>query len=107
MAPAGAGPGADYDDPAEASWQTQRRVPHPARCFTEPVRLRSPLERWPFGLTYVKTTAAGATLQAVTLSGTPPIMPRRPTVGYHEIQTNHVVASNEPAGLIAILLTLA
>ena len=29
----------EYDDPAEAEWAEARRTPHPAGCFTEPVRL--------------------------------------------------------------------
>ena len=48
-----------FDDPAEAVWQNARRVSHPLRCFTEPVRLSRPLEEHGFGLTYVKATGDG------------------------------------------------
>ena len=33
------------------------RVPHPVRCFTEPVRLARPIEEYDFGLTYINATA--------------------------------------------------
>ncbi|WP_200834274.1 alpha/beta fold hydrolase [Amycolatopsis alkalitolerans] len=45
-----------YDDPDEGAWQSARRVPHPVRCFTEPVRLPRPVEEYDFGLTYIKAT---------------------------------------------------
>src|SRR6202453_1134647 len=62
----GVGPGADwqvpalprdYGDSAEAAWQLARRTPHPAACFSEPVRLRKPVEDHPFTRTYIKATA--------------------------------------------------
>lgn len=97
-----------YDDPAEGRWQTERRVPHPVRCFTEPVRLRAPLEAWPFGLTFIKATAEGrdapggnAFWDAADHAGA------SGRWRYHEIDTNHVVASNRPAELVAILVSLA
>jgi pimeloyl-ACP methyl ester carboxylesterase len=46
----------EYDDPAEAAWAGPRRTPHPAGCFTEPVRLARPLEDYPFTRTYIKAT---------------------------------------------------
>jgi pimeloyl-ACP methyl ester carboxylesterase len=44
------------DDLAEAMWATARRTPHPVGCFTEPVRLLQPLERFAFTRTYIKAT---------------------------------------------------
>src|SRR5262245_28807029 len=41
-------PEREFDDPVEAEWATARRTPHPSGCFTEPVRLLQPLERFPF-----------------------------------------------------------
>src|SRR5207244_6520653 len=46
----------EFDDPAEAEWTGARRTPHPAACFTEPVRLARPLEDYPFTRTYIKAT---------------------------------------------------
>ena len=47
----------EFDDPAEAAFANPRRDPHPIGCFTEPVRLRRPLEAFPFGRTYIRATA--------------------------------------------------
>ena len=38
----------------QVDWFTARRSWHPVGCFTEPVRLRKPLEEYPFTRTYVK-----------------------------------------------------
>ena len=63
-----------YDDPAEAVWQSSRRVPHPVRCFTESVYLAKPIEDYRFGLSYIKATAdSRATRRAAPRSGMPPI----------------------------------
>src|SRR5215469_4478164 len=40
-------------DAAETDWYTARRSAHPVGCFTEPVRLREPLEDYPFTRTYI------------------------------------------------------
>jgi pimeloyl-ACP methyl ester carboxylesterase len=98
----------DFDDPDEGRWSQARRTPQPAGCFSEPVRLSRPLEHHPFGLSYVKAT------------GDPPDAPGNAAFlaaaerarssqrwQYHEIATNHMVASNRPADLAALLLTLA
>jgi pimeloyl-ACP methyl ester carboxylesterase len=61
--PAAVGPGASWlvkpiarplADEAESAWSAARRTPHPVGCFTEPVRLARPVERYPF-----TRTAAG------------------------------------------------
>ena len=101
-------PARDYDDPDEAAWQLARRVAHPIRCFTEPVRLSRPLEDHAFGLTFIKATEeprdtpggnafweAGERAQA------------SPRWRYHEIDTNHMVASNRPAELAQLLVEIA
>jgi hypothetical protein len=92
------------NDPAEAEWATARRTPQPAGCFTEPVRLARPLEDYPFTRTYIKATgeprddgpfwAAADRAQA------------SPAWRYHEIATNHMVASNRPEELTRLLLDL-
>ena len=101
------GPTREFDDPAEAAWMAPRRTPHPKACFTEPVFLAQPLEHYPFTRSYIKATAA------------PPEDPGNAAFWraarhaqssehwrYHEIATHHMVASNRPAELAALLLDL-
>ena len=94
-----------FDDPIEAQWVTQRRTPHPAGCFTEPVYLAQPLEDYPFSRTYIKAT--------VKVDGEPAAEAFERAGGharssaawhYHEIATNHMVASNRPQELAELLL---
>jgi pimeloyl-ACP methyl ester carboxylesterase len=94
----------EFDDPAEAAFAQPRRVAHPLGCFTEPVRLAQPLEEFPFTRTYIKATAdepspAGtdafwAAARRVSAS---------PDWSYHEIATNHMIASNRPRELVELL----
>ena len=97
-----------FDDPAEGAWQNSRRVPHPRRCFLEPVRLSTPIEEHAFGLTYVRAVAdppdapgsrafAAAAHHARTSA----------RWRYREIDTTHMVASNRPDELVSILCELA
>lgn len=101
-------PARDYDDPDEAAWQTPRRVAHPVRCFTEPVRLTTPLEQRTFGLTYIKAigeprdTPGGAAFWEAGQRAQASARWR-----YHEIDTNHMVASNRPAELVQLLVDVA
>lgn len=101
-------PERSYDNPDEAAWQNARRVPHPVRCFTEVVRVPTPIEDHAFGLTYIKATAdsreapgGNAFWDAAEHS--------RGSVRwrYHEIATNHMVASNRPDHLAALLINVA
>lgn len=97
----------EYDDPADAAWSEIRRVPHPARCFVEPVRLARPLEDFPFTRTYIKATedAPDAPGNAVFWAAAERAK-SSPAWRYHEIDTNHMIANNRPAELAAILLDL-
>jgi pimeloyl-ACP methyl ester carboxylesterase len=100
-------PPRDYDDPREAAWQTERRVPHPSRCFTEPVRVPTPIEEHPFGLTYIKATADDSDAPGGTEFWRAAAHARASDRWrYREIATNHMVASNRPHELVAILLEL-
>jgi pimeloyl-ACP methyl ester carboxylesterase len=97
-----------YDDPAEAVWATARRTSHPIGCFTEPVRLLQPLEEFPFTRTYIKATldpptdvGAAALLRAADRARSSPAW------HYAEIETTHMVPSNRPKELAAVLLELA
>jgi len=97
-----------FDDANEAAWQTARRVPHPMRCFAEPMRLSAPVEDHEFGLTYIKATAdgrdapGGAAFWAAAEHAKSSDRWR-----YFEIDTTHMVSSNRPDELAAILLPLA
>lgn len=93
-----------FADPAEGAWQTARRVPHPARCFRQPVLLAKPVEEYACGLTYIKASAdsrdapsGGAFWDAAEHARA------SPRWRYHEIETSHMVASNRPEQLAAVL----
>lgn len=94
-----------YDDPAEGVWAEARRVPHPAACFADPVRLSRPLEEWPFSLTYIKATedareAGGAFWPAGDRANA------SPRWHYAEVDTNHMIPNNRPGRLAELLLAL-
>ena len=97
----------EFDDPAEAEWTGARRTPHPAACFTEPVRLARPLEDYPFTRTYIKATGEprprdGEPFWAAADRAIASLAWR-----YQEIATNHMIASNRPGELVRLLLGLA
>ncbi|MBI5257756.1 MAG: alpha/beta fold hydrolase [Burkholderiales bacterium] len=98
------GPPREYDDAAEAAWMTPRRTPQPLGCFTEPVHLAQPLEQYPFTRTYIKATLGregdpgnAAFWRAAKHAAASPAW------RYHEIGTNHMVASNRPAETARLL----
>jgi pimeloyl-ACP methyl ester carboxylesterase len=102
------GPVRAFDDPAEAAWMAPRRTPQPKGCFTEPVYLAQPLERYPFTRTYIKATAAPADDPGNTAFWRAARHAQAsPDWRYHEIATNHMVASNRPDELALLLLALA
>ena len=126
----------EFDDPAETAWADARRTPHPAGCFTEPVRLARPLEDYPFTRTYIKATGeprprssgAGSGKSGAGKSGADGSGAGKSGAGksgaggpfwaaadrataspawrYHEIATNHMIPSNRPEELARLLLTL-
>ena len=101
-------PARDYDDPDEAAWQRPRRVAHPVRCFTEPVRLTQPLEARDFGLTYIKATAEPRDTPGGAAFWEAGERARAsPRWRYDEIATNHMVASNRPGELAQLLVEIA
>jgi pimeloyl-ACP methyl ester carboxylesterase len=100
-------PPREFDDPDEAAWQLARRTPHPLACFTEPVRLAQPLEHFPFTRTYVKATAEPPDVPGPqALWAAAERAKASPDWRYREIATTHMVASNRPAELAALLLEL-
>lgn len=101
-------PPRSFDDPVEAAWQTARRGPHPAQCFTEPVRVTTPIEDQPFGLTFVKATNDGRDAAGGDAFWTAAEHAKNSDRWkYFEIATTHMVASNRPEDLTRILVQLA
>jgi pimeloyl-ACP methyl ester carboxylesterase len=97
----------DFDDADEAAFATPRRTPHPARCFTEPVRLRRPLEEHPFTRTYIRATADPPGAPGADVFDAAAARARTsPAWEYHEIATNHMIPNNRPRELAEILLRL-
>ena len=97
----------EFDDPAEAEFANARRTPHPAGCFLEPVRVRCRVEDFAFTRTYIKATAEAPHApgeQAFRAAAAR--AQSSPAWSYREIATNHMVASNRPHELAAILLEL-
>jgi pimeloyl-ACP methyl ester carboxylesterase len=98
----------DFDDPAEAAFAGPRRVAQPIGCFTEPVRLAQPLEAYPFERTYIRATADAPDAPGTAVFEAAAARARGSAAWhYHEIATNHMVASNRPAELTELLLALA
>jgi pimeloyl-ACP methyl ester carboxylesterase len=96
----------EFDDPAEAHWAGARRTPQPAGCFTEPVRLARPLEDYPFTRTYIKATGEPRPRDGDPFWAAADRAKASPAWRYHEIATNHMVASNRPEELSRLLLDL-
>lgn len=96
----------DFDDPAEASWSGARRTPHPARCFSEPVRLARPLEDYTFTRTYIKASAEPRAEPAGPFWAAADRARNSPAWRYREIATTHLVPSNRPDDLARLLSEL-
>jgi pimeloyl-ACP methyl ester carboxylesterase len=98
----------DYDDPEEAAFADPRRSAQPIACFTEPVRLRRPLEAFGCSLTYVKATADAPDAPGASVFWAAAERARTsPAWRYREIATNHMIPNNRPGELSGILLELA
>jgi pimeloyl-ACP methyl ester carboxylesterase len=97
----------DYDDPAEAEWAAARRTPHPAGCFSEPVRLAQPLEEFPCTRTYIKATGEPRPQPGGAFWDAADRARQSPAWRYREIATNHMIPSNRPEELASLLLELA
>jgi pimeloyl-ACP methyl ester carboxylesterase len=97
------------DDEAELAWFNERRTPHPEGCFTEPVRLRQPLEDYPFSRTYVKALQdprPGTAIRFAALWEAAEHARSSPAWRYREIDTDHMIPVNRPAELAGLLLEL-
>ena len=97
----------EFDDPLEAAFIVPRRVPHPIRCFTEPVHLAKPLEDHAFERTYIRATADATEAPGGSAFDVAADRARSsPAWHHHEIATNHMIASNRPGELIELLLAM-
>ena len=86
---------------------TPRRIAHPIGCFIEPVRLAQPLDDFPFSRTYIRATADAPDAPGTAVFEAAAARAQTSDVwSYHEIATNHMVPSNRPDELAAILLEL-
>jgi pimeloyl-ACP methyl ester carboxylesterase len=96
-----------FDSPEEAAFVAARRTPHPARTFTDPVSLPKPVEDYPFKRTYIRASVAepDPVLGAISRSAMRAL--GSPAWAYREIMTTHMVASNKPAELAALLAEVA
>jgi pimeloyl-ACP methyl ester carboxylesterase len=100
-------PSREFDDPAEAAFANPRRTPHPVRCFTEAVHLRTPLDDGAFSRTFIRASADAPDAPGTAVFEAAALRARNsPAWQYHEIATNHMVASNRPQELARILLDL-
>lgn len=97
------------DDGGQVDWFQARRSWHPVGCFTEAVRLRKPLEDFPFTRTYVKAlqepraaagTGASAFWRAAEYAKT------NQAWRYREIDTDHMIPINRPTEMADLLLEL-
>lgn len=101
-------PSRQFDDESEASFMNARRTPHPLRCFTEAVHLTRPLEDEPFQRTYIRATADDAGAPGTSAFERAAARARTSEAWqYCEVATNHMVASNRPSELAALLLSMA
>lgn len=100
-------PQRSFDDPAEAAFMMARRTPQPRACFAEAVALARPIEEYPFERTYIRATADSPTAPFAEVFDAAAERARRSPAWHHrEIHTNHMVASNEPEKLAAVLLEM-
>lgn len=93
-------------DDAVGAWSAARRSPQPVGSFTEPVRLERPLEDYPFTRTYVKATQEprpGDGGRASAFWRAADHAKASQDWGYHEVDSDHMIALNRPDDLVAIL----
>ena len=84
-------------------------MPHPVRCFTEPVQIPKPIEAAGLGLTYIKAAANGRDrrLAVARVLGHAGAARASSRWRYYEIAANHMVASNRPHKLATLLVELS
>ena len=98
----------EFDDPAEGAFMNARRTPQPIGCFREPVHLDHALESYTFTRTYIRATADRPDTPFAAVFDAAAERARSSADWRHrEIATNHMVASNRPQELAALLEELA
>ncbi|MFL6110916.1 MAG: alpha/beta fold hydrolase [Catenulispora sp.] len=97
----------EFEDPEVGAWATARRTPQPIGTFTEPVRLARPLEEFPFSRTFIKATGEPRPEAGHPFWDAGDRASKSSAWAYHEIDTNHMIPSNRPDELAAILLEVA
>lgn len=96
-----------FDSPEEADWIAARRTPHPIATFGEPVHMSQAIEDYPFSRTYIFASAKPSEEMVLGALEKSAMRARSSSAWrYHEIATSHMVASNRPAELSEILLSL-
>jgi pimeloyl-ACP methyl ester carboxylesterase len=96
-----------FDSPEESAFVSPRRTPQPAATLTEPLHLVKSLEDYPFKRTYIRASVGepDPVLSALTRSAMRAL--GSPAWAYREIATTHMVASNKPQELTAMLCEIA
>lgn len=113
---AGLGPGAeafinplprDYEDPVAGAYSEARRAPQPVGTLSERVSLSKPIEEYGIPLTFVKATADARTEPAPPFWVASDRARASAAWSHHEIDSNHMIPSNRPEELAAILTALS
>jgi len=93
-------------DPDETAWSDARRTMQPVGTLNEPVHLSKPLEQWAFTRSYIKATEDPGEAADSAFWACAERAKASADWKYHEIPTNHLVASTHPKELAEILLAL-
>lgn len=96
-----------FDSAEEGAFVSARRTPQPAATLTEPVYLAQPIEDYAFKRTYIRANVAEDDPVLGALSRCAMRALASPAWTYREIATTHMVASNKPQELAAMLLEIA
>lgn len=96
-----------YESAAQQAFHDPRRVPQPLGTFAQAVRLKQPLEDYPFTRTYIRATEDDHSAESDQRFAQAAAHARDSAHwAYYEIDTNHMVPINRPQALAALLLAL-
>lgn len=96
----------EYEDPVAGAYSEARRTPQPAGTLSEPVSLAQPIEDYGIALTYIKATADVRTDPPGPFWIASDRAKASDAWTHHEIDSNHMIPSNRPDELAAILMGL-
>jgi pimeloyl-ACP methyl ester carboxylesterase len=94
-------------DKSEEAWLSERRRPMPRVCFSEPLSMSRPIEKYDFSLTYIKATAdarENALAERSSFWLAADRVRTDPRWRYREIATSHMVQNEKPDELSDLLL---